>query len=75
MHPAYSVILFTTASGAGYGLLALIGLELTADQLMFLLLAVPFIVSPYLVVDIYLIGRQYRQPNNQKYGSLNGHCA
>ncbi|MGI9465272.1 MAG: dimethyl sulfoxide reductase anchor subunit family protein, partial [Aestuariivirgaceae bacterium] len=26
MHPAYSVLLFTTASGAGYGLLALIGL-------------------------------------------------
>lgn len=26
MHPAYSVILFTTASGAGYGLLALLGL-------------------------------------------------
>lgn len=26
MHPAYSVIFFTTASGAGYGLLALIGL-------------------------------------------------
>ena len=26
MHPAYSVILFTTASGAGYGLLALAGL-------------------------------------------------
>ncbi len=26
MHPAYSVILFTTSSGAGYGLLALIGL-------------------------------------------------
>lgn len=25
MHPAYSVIFFTTASGAGYGLLALIG--------------------------------------------------
>lgn len=25
MHPAYSVILFTTASGAGYGLLALLG--------------------------------------------------
>jgi DMSO reductase anchor subunit len=24
MHPAYSVILFTTASGAGYGLLMLI---------------------------------------------------
>ena len=24
MHPAYSVILFTTASGAGYGLLALL---------------------------------------------------
>jgi sulfite dehydrogenase (quinone) subunit SoeC len=26
MHPAYSVILFTTLSGAGYGLLALVGL-------------------------------------------------
>ena len=26
MHPAYSVILFTTSSGAGYGLLALLGL-------------------------------------------------
>lgn len=26
MHPAYSVIFFTTASGAGYGLLALLGL-------------------------------------------------
>lgn len=26
MHPAYSVILFTTASGAGYGLLMLLGL-------------------------------------------------
>lgn len=26
MHPAYSVILFTTASGLGYGLLALLGL-------------------------------------------------
>ena len=26
MHPAYSVILFTTASGAGYGLLAWLGL-------------------------------------------------
>ncbi len=25
MHPAYSVILFTTASGAGYGLLAMLG--------------------------------------------------
>lgn len=26
MHPAYSVVLFTTASGAGYGLLALLGI-------------------------------------------------
>src|SRR3546814_17976234 len=26
MHPAYSVVFFTTASGAGYGLLALMGL-------------------------------------------------
>jgi DMSO reductase anchor subunit len=24
MHPAYSIIMFTTASGAGYGLLALL---------------------------------------------------
>ena len=26
MHPAYSVIFFTTATGAGYGLLASLGL-------------------------------------------------
>ena len=26
MHPARSIVLFTTASGAGYGLLALLGL-------------------------------------------------
>ena len=26
MHPAYSVIFFTTASGAGYGLLFLLGI-------------------------------------------------
>ena len=26
MHPAYSIIFFTTASGAGYGMLALLGL-------------------------------------------------
>ncbi len=25
MHPAFSVIFFTTASGAGYGLLAMLG--------------------------------------------------
>ncbi len=31
MHPAYSVILFTTASGAGYGLLALLGLGAALD--------------------------------------------
>ncbi len=30
MNPAYSVILFTTASGAGYGLLALLGLTSTS---------------------------------------------
>lgn len=30
MHPAYSVIVFTTASGAGYGLLALLGLVAVA---------------------------------------------
>ena len=34
MHPAYSVIFFTTATGAGYGLLALLGLTaaLAPDQ-------------------------------------------
>lgn len=31
MHPAYSVILFTTASGAGYGLLAMLGLAAAFD--------------------------------------------
>ncbi|MFM8990118.1 MAG: DmsC/YnfH family molybdoenzyme membrane anchor subunit, partial [Alphaproteobacteria bacterium] len=30
MHPAFSVIVFTTASGAGYGLLALTGLVFAA---------------------------------------------
>lgn len=30
MHPAYSVIFFTTATGAGYGLLALLGLAAAA---------------------------------------------
>ncbi|TIU14946.1 MAG: hypothetical protein E5W40_05030, partial [Mesorhizobium sp.] len=25
MHPAFSVVFFTTATGAGYGLLALLG--------------------------------------------------
>jgi DMSO reductase anchor subunit len=33
MHPAASVILFTTSSGAGYGLLALIGILWSAHQL------------------------------------------
>jgi DMSO reductase anchor subunit len=27
MHPAFSVIFFTTATGAGYGLLALLGVS------------------------------------------------
>lgn len=31
MHPAYSIIFFTTASGAGYGLLALFGVLSAAD--------------------------------------------
>ncbi len=30
MHPAYSIIVFTTASGAGYGLLALLGIAAPA---------------------------------------------
>ncbi len=33
MHPAFSVIVFTTASGAGYGLLALTGLAFAAGAL------------------------------------------
>ncbi|MFN7195293.1 MAG: dimethyl sulfoxide reductase anchor subunit family protein, partial [bacterium] len=33
MHPAFSVIVFTVASGAGYGLLALIGLLFALGQL------------------------------------------
>jgi len=33
MHPAYSVILFTTASGAGYGLLCLMGLGVLTGTL------------------------------------------
>lgn len=33
MHPAYSVIFFTTASGAGYGLLVWLGLAQLFDQL------------------------------------------
>jgi len=33
MHPAFSVIFFTTVSGAGYGLLALISLLATFDRL------------------------------------------
>jgi DMSO reductase anchor subunit len=33
MHPAYSIIFFTTASGAGYGLLALLGIFAAAGLL------------------------------------------
>lgn len=33
MHPAFSVILFTTSSGAGYGLIALMGALAAADRL------------------------------------------
>ena len=33
MHPSYSVILFTTASGAGYGMLALLALGAVLGQL------------------------------------------
>ena len=32
MHPAFSVIFFTTASGAGYGLLFLLGLDRDHDS-------------------------------------------
>lgn len=33
MHPAYSVIFFTTASGAGYGMLALVGMGIVSGWL------------------------------------------
>ena len=33
MHPAFSVIFFTSASGAGYGLLTFLGLLATLDWL------------------------------------------
>jgi len=33
MHPAFSVIFFTTASGAGYGLLALLGVSAASGLL------------------------------------------
>jgi DMSO reductase anchor subunit len=33
MHPAYSIVVFTTASGAGYGLLALLGLLAAAGAI------------------------------------------
>jgi len=35
MHPAFSVIFFTTISGCGYGLLFLLGLSLAANPLLF----------------------------------------
>ena len=34
MHPAFSVIVFTTLSGAGYGLAALLGLGLAGEELI-----------------------------------------
>jgi len=49
MNPAYSVIFFTTASGAGYGLLALLGLigALTGAPLppLFALVAIVFALA------------------------------
>ncbi|MEQ8371185.1 MAG: dimethyl sulfoxide reductase anchor subunit, partial [Alphaproteobacteria bacterium] len=33
MHPAYSVIFFTTASGTGYGLLGLLGILVASGHL------------------------------------------
>ncbi len=33
MHPAFSVIFFTTTTGAGYGLLALLGVALPLSLL------------------------------------------
>jgi DMSO reductase anchor subunit len=43
MHPAYSVIFFTTASGAGYGVWFLLGLRLVMDDLPDV--RAPFVVS------------------------------
>lgn len=66
MHPAYSVILFTTTSGAGYGLLALLGLSAATEMalprtgaLIALLLALGLITFGLLASTFHL-GRPER---------------
>ncbi|HLW28437.1 MAG TPA: DmsC/YnfH family molybdoenzyme membrane anchor subunit [Kiloniellales bacterium] len=66
MHPAYSVILFTTTSGAGYGLLALLGLTAATEAalpriggLIALLLALGLITFGLLASTFHL-GRPER---------------
>lgn len=66
MHPAYSVILFTTSSGAGYGLLALLGLTAATEAalprgsaLLALLLALA-LVTFGLLASTFHLGRPER---------------
>jgi sulfite dehydrogenase (quinone) subunit SoeC len=64
MNPAYSVIFFTTASGAGYGLLALLGLEApTVHSPAFVLVALGLalvLVTAGLLSSTFHLGRPER---------------
>ena len=67
MHPAYSVILFTTASGAGYGLLGWLGLAIAAGSLpadrifgLFSLALAVALVTIGLLSSIFHLGRPKR---------------
>ncbi len=68
MHPAYSVIFFTTASGAGYGLLALLAILgvsglLPADRTWFALIALALalgLISAGLLSSTFHLGRPER---------------
>jgi DMSO reductase anchor subunit len=64
MHPAYSVVLFTTLSGAGYGLLAALGAALAAGSplarsLLALVLGLA-LASVGLVASMFHLGRPER---------------
>ena len=63
MHPAFSVILFTTVSGAGYGLLMLLGLgRLTDDWLVGLcgMLLSGLLIAIGLIASTYHLGHPER---------------
>ncbi len=67
MHPAYSVIFFTTSSGAGYGLLALLGilapLELVPQNRWFAVASLGFaltLISAGLIASTFHLGHPER---------------